>query len=151
MADDARRAGEKMDAALKARPGLVTFAAVMMFLFGGFQLLYGLQEIAGAAWVATNVQGTVGGALWLWGLLDLALAVLAFYAGYDLLRGGRFGHIFTLVIAAFGAVRWFFYIPAAPWVAVIMIAVDILIIYGLAAHADYFRSPRAPRAPTTAV
>jgi hypothetical protein len=35
---------------------------------------------------------------------------------------------------------WFFYIPAAPWTAVVVIVVNILIIYGLSAHSEYFRA-----------
>ena len=125
--------------AWEQRPGLVTFAAIMMFLLAGFQIVYALTEFAAAVWVAVNVEGTSGGPLWLWGLIDLAFAGCAFYAGYDLLRGGTFGQMFGLIIAGLSALRWFFYIPAAPWVSVVVIAVDILIIYGLVAHSEYFR------------
>lgn len=131
-------------AAVTPRPGLVTFAAVMMFLFAGFQILYAIEEFAAAAWVAANVNGTVGGPLWVWGIIDLAFAVLAIYAGYGLLRGDAYGQIAALIVATFSAIRWFFYIPAAPWTALVMILVDVLIIYVLATRVDYFRSPRAP-------
>jgi hypothetical protein len=119
-------------------PGLVTFAAVMMFLLGGFQLTWAIVEFANASWIAANIYGSFGGYLWLWGILDVIFALAAFYAGYDLLRGGRFGQVFGLMVAGLSAIRWFFYLPAAPWVGIVMIAIDVLIIYGLVAHAEYF-------------
>lgn len=121
-----------------ARPGLVTFAAIMMFLLGGFQIVFAIEEFVSAAWVAANVEGTVGGPLWLWGIIDALFAVAAIYAGYDLLRGGAFGFMFGLIIASFNAVRWFFYIPAAPWAAAVAIGVNVLIIYALAVNSEYF-------------
>jgi len=137
-------------AAMRPRPGLVTFAAIMMFVLAGFQLTFAIVEFANAAWVAVNVEGALGGPLWIWGIIDTALAAIAFYAGYDTLRGGSFGRIFGLIIASFSAIRWFFYIPAAPLMAMVVIAVDVLIIYGLAAHAEYFLpEPTDRRGATT--
>jgi hypothetical protein len=133
----------QLSRALTRRPGLVTFAALMMFLLAGFELTFAIVEFANAAWVSTNVYGSFGGYLWLWGILDVLFALAALYAGYDILQGGTFGQVFGILIATFSAIRWFFYLPAAPWVAVVIIAVDILIIYGLVAHADYFSGTTA--------
>jgi hypothetical protein len=129
-------------ASLRQRPGLVTFAAYMMFLLGAFQLLFAIEEFVRAAWIAAYVGGTFGGALWVWGIVDAVFGFAALYAGFDLLRGGQFGQIFGLIVASLSAIRWFFYIPAAPWVAVVAIIVDVLIIYGLSVHSDYFRTPK---------
>jgi len=126
----------------RARPGLVTFAAIMLFLLGGFQLMYALIEFSRATWVAINVEGTFGGQLWVWGIFDLLFAIVAFAAGADLLRGGTFGRVAGIVIAAISALRWFFYIPAQPWTAIVVIAIDVLVLYGLATNEDYFRSAR---------
>jgi hypothetical protein len=125
--------------ALARRPGLVTFAAIMMFLLGGFHFTWSFVEFANAAWIAANVYGSFGGYLWMWGILDVIVALAYIYAGFDLLAGGRFGRIFGLVVSSFSAIRWFFYIPAAPWVAIVIIALDVLVIYALVAHAEYFR------------
>jgi hypothetical protein len=122
------------------RPGLVTFAAIMMFLLGGFQTVWALTEFANAAWLASTAYGTFGGYLWLWGILDILFALVAFYAGYDLLRGGSFGQIFGLAIAGFSAIRWFFMLPVLPLAAVVIIAVDALILYSIISNAEYFSS-----------
>ncbi|HEX8033284.1 MAG TPA: hypothetical protein VF510_05530 [Ktedonobacterales bacterium] len=123
---------------LARRPGLVTFAAIMLFVLGGLEVIWAIEQFVNAAWIAGATYGTFGGYLWLWGILDVLFAAVAFYAGYDILRGGAFGQVVGILIASFSAIRWFFYIPAAPWMAAVIIAIDVLIIYGLVVHSDYF-------------
>jgi hypothetical protein len=137
------------NAAVGQRPDLVTFAAVMIFVLAGFQLTFAIVEFANAAWVAANVAGSFGGPLWIWGIIDLVLAGVAVYAGYDILRGGQFGRILGVIIAAVSAIRWFFYLPAAPLMAIVVIAVDVLIIYGLAANWEFFRPALSDRRRAT--
>jgi hypothetical protein len=120
------------------RPGLVTFAAIMMFILAGFQLVWAIVEFANAAWLSSVTYGNFNGYLWLWAILDLLVAAAAFYAGYDILRGGTFGRVFGVVVAGISAIRWFFYLPAAPWIGIVMIAVDIIIIYALVSHSEFF-------------
>jgi hypothetical protein len=127
-------------------PGWVTFAAIIMFLVGGFQLAWAVVEFANPALVAANRSVTFGGHVWIWGYIDIALAVMALYAAFDLLAGGRFGQVFGLVVAGLSALRWCFNLPSAPWVAVLVLAVDGLVIYGLVSQRDYFRAKRSLRA-----
>jgi hypothetical protein len=123
------------------RPGLVTFAAVMMFVLAGFQLVWALVEFSNAHYLSTATPyGDFSGYLWAWGVFDLLLAVVIAIAGVSLLRGGVYGQIVGLVVACISAIRWFFYIPAEPWMALAVIGIDILIIYGLVVHTDYFGS-----------
>ena len=127
------------------RPGLVTFAAIMMFVAGGFELVWALVEFANAAWLSSVTYGTFSGYLWLWAILDLVLAAAIFYAGFDILRGGSFGRLFGVIVACISAVRWFFYIPASPWLSIVAIAVDVLIIYALVAHEEFFHAASSMR------
>jgi hypothetical protein len=114
----------------------------MMFLLGGFQALSAITLFVHAAWLAINVEATIGGPLWVWGIIDALFAVVAIYAGYDILRGGGTGRILGFIVAGLSALRWYLFIPAAPWAALALIAVDILVIYALAAHSEYFQPPR---------
>jgi hypothetical protein len=54
------------------------------------------------------------------------------------LRGGTYGLIVGYLFAVVGAIRWLFVIPAAPVLAVVVIALCVMVIYGLAKHSDYF-------------
>lgn len=134
---------------LTRRPGLVTFAAIMLFIVGAFQLVFAISEFFNAAWITGATYGTFGGYLWIWAILDVLLALIPLYAGFDLLQGGSFGFIIGVVIAGISAVRWFFYLPAQPILALVVIGVDILIIYGLTSSADYFRASAAGMTRTT--
>ncbi len=120
------------------RPGWVTFAAIMMFIVGGFALLAGISELTNSSWVKDVSMGFLGGNLFWMGIIDLILALAFFYAGYDTLKGGGFGYVWGIVFAIFSCIRWFFYIWGAPVMGITVILIDILIIYGLVSNEDYF-------------
>jgi hypothetical protein len=119
------------------RPGMLTFAAVMMFVVAGFEALAALLAFAGTGWWVSDAGNLVYANLVLWGILDSIIALIALYAGIDLLRGGAFGRGMAYVFAVVGAIRWLFVIPAAPVLAVVVIALCVMVIYALATHSDY--------------
>ena len=105
---------ERSAAATTHRPGMVTFAAVIMFVVAGFEVLSAILAFAGTGWWATASGDLVYANFVFWGILDLIIAALAIYAGADLLRGGAFGITVGFLFAGLGAIRWLFVIPAAP-------------------------------------
>jgi hypothetical protein len=125
-------------ARMDRRPGLVTFAAIMMIIIGSFQVLVGISEVVNSTWILNLTNDWVGARLLFWGLVDICVAALALYAGIDILRGGRLGQFLGYVFAGLGVLRWLVYVTATPVLAVVIIALDVLVIYGLAHHADYF-------------
>ena len=112
---------DRSGGATTRRPGMLTFAAVVMFMVAGFEAL-----------VYANFV--------LWGVVDLLIALIALYAGIDLLRGGGFGRGMAYVFAIVGAIRWLFVIPAAPILAVVVITLCVMVIYALAKDSDYSQS-----------
>jgi hypothetical protein len=120
------------------RPGMLTFAAVMMFVVAGLEGLSALLNFAGTGWWVTDAGNLVYANFVFWGILDLIIALIALYAGIDILRGGTYGLIVGYLFAVVGAIRWLFVIPAAPVLAVVVIALCVMVIYGLAEHSDYF-------------
>ena len=122
------------------RPGVFTFAAVIMFVVAGLEALSALLNFAGTGWWVTDTGNLVYANFVFWGIVDLIVALIALYAGIDLLRGGAFGVVMGYLFAVVAAVRWFFVIPAAPVVSVVVIALCVMVIYGLAKHSDYSES-----------
>jgi hypothetical protein len=122
------------------RPGMVTFAAVMMFLVAGFEALSALLAFAGTGWWVTDAGNLVYANFVLWGIVDLIIALIALYAGIDLLRGGAYGLVMGYLFAGLGAIRWLFVIPAAPVLAVVVIALCVMVIYGLAKYSEQLES-----------
>jgi hypothetical protein len=117
---------------------MLTFAAVMMFVVAGLEGLSALYAFAGTGWWVTEAGNLVYANFVIWGIVDLIIAITALYAGIDILRGGTYGLIVGYIFAVVGAIRWLFVIPAAPVLAVVVIALCVMVIYGLAEHSDYF-------------
>ena len=126
--------------AVARRPGMVTFAAVVMFMVAGFEALAALLAFAGTGWWVTDMGNLVYTNFVLWGILDLIIALIALYAGIDLLRGGTFGRVMGYLFAGLGAIRWLFVIPAAPILSVVVILLCVMVIYALALSSDYAES-----------
>ena len=125
-------------AATHRRPGMLTFAAVVMFVVAGFEALSALLAFAGTGWWATSEGDLVYASFVFWGIIDAIIAIIALYAGIDILRGGTYGLFVGYLFAIVGAIRWLFAIPAAPVLAVVVIALCVMVIYGLAKYSDYF-------------
>jgi hypothetical protein len=80
-----------------------------------------------------------------WCVFDVVFALLAVYAGIDILRGVETGRILGCVVAGFSALSWLVFLPAAPWAVLAVMAVtamDLLAIYALATQGEYFRGER---------
>jgi len=119
---------------------MVTFAAILMFVVAGLEALSALLAFAGTGWWVTEVGNLVYANFVVWGIVDLIIAFIALYAGIDLLRGGAFGVVMGYLFAVVAAIRWLFVIPAAPVLAVVVIALCVMVIYGLAKYSDQLES-----------
>src|SRR5215210_4661937 len=123
------------------RPDLVTFAAIIMFTLGGFHVLLAISEFANSTWVLSRIDIQLFiPILIIWGVIDLIIGAIALYAGFSILSGGTFGWLMGVAFACVGIIRWLFYIPV---LAIAIIALDVLIIYGLVKDSDYFQTFRA--------
>jgi hypothetical protein len=120
------------------RPGLLTYAAIMMFVLGGFHILLAISEFANSTWVSSRLDIELFiPILLVWGIVDLIIGAIALYAGVSLLRGGTFGLATGYIFAMLGVIRWLFYIPVSPVLAVVVIALSMLVIYALVENAEY--------------
>ena len=138
--DDARTNAAALQPSTMGRPGLVTYAAIMLFALGGFQLLVTISEFADSTWVLSRLDIELFiPILFIWGIIDLIIGSLAVYSGVSILRGGAFGWIMGYTFATLGIIRWLFYIPVAPVLAVVVVVLDLLVLYGLVRHSDYFQ------------
>jgi hypothetical protein len=126
------------EAATHRRPGMLTFAAVIMFVVAGLEALSALLAFAGTGWWVTSTGDLVYANFVFWGILDAIIALIALYAGIDILRGGTYGLVVGYIFAVVGAIRWLFVIPAAPVLAVVVLTLCVMVLYGLARYSDYF-------------
>jgi hypothetical protein len=129
------------------RPGWLTFAAVVMFAVGFLRVISAIYYFADSNRVANVSAGALGDNLFLWGLWDLLVAVLAFYAGYSLLSGNMFGRVVGYIWAIVVIVESFLYIQYAPWYGAATLALAVLVIYALSSTSEW----RDPTRTSTAV
>lgn len=123
------------------RPGWLTFAAVTLFAVGFLRAISAIYYFADSARVVNVSAGALGGHLFLWGLWDLVIAVLAFAAGYSLLSGNTFGRVIGYMWAVVVIVQSFLIIEYAPWFGFGTLLLAILVIYALSASSDWRETP----------
>lgn len=123
-------------------PPRVEFASVMMVLLGTFLVIAAVTEWAGSSWLSPRAFAVFGSAHAWWGVLDLVLALLAFYAAWALNGRQRVtGRLLALAFAVVSAVRWMFFIPSAPVLGVLVVAIDAVIVWGLTSAREWFAQP----------
>ena len=127
-------------------------AGVLLIVGGGFQTIQALAAIVNDEYlvVAPNYIYTFDLTAWGWIHLLVGLALVAI--GICLLLGQGWALIAGIVVAAISALVNFTWLPYSPLWAILVIAVDVLIIWALASARAHTKAARAPqRANTTAV
>jgi len=123
------------------RPALVTFAAILLLMLAGFQLIVAITELLHYAF--GTLPPLVGNYNIVWGILDVVYALALLYAGIALLQGQAVGRLITMIVAVFAALRWAFYLWYEPWASVVVIGICLLIIYAMAQSDEYFTNASA--------
>jgi hypothetical protein len=125
--------------------GLVTFAGVMLMIVGVLNCLYGIAAIDKAN-VFVNDARYVFGDLNTWGWFVLALGILQFFAAFAIWRGAPWARWFGVACASANAILQTLWIPAYPVLAITILTMDIVVIYGLLAYGGRRRAYRAASA-----
>ncbi len=116
------------------RPGIVTAAAVLLFVGGGLGALGGLLAVTGGGFLG----GAFGGIAIVLGLVMLAVGALEIYAGVQVLALKEQGRVIGLALAAIGALLSLLQLGAAPGSAIIGLAINGFVIYALVTTASAF-------------
>jgi hypothetical protein len=112
--------------------GWGALAAVVLFSVGVLRIISAISYLADSRRVNDLTGGLFGDNLWAWGIWDLVIAAVAIYAAFSLLQNGTFGKVIAYLWAALTLVNSFLIIGVAPWFAAAMIALSVLVIYGVA-------------------
>jgi hypothetical protein len=116
---------------LERRSGWTMFSAIVLFSVGFLRIISGISYLSDSHKVNDLTLGLFGDNLWAWGLWDLVIAIVAIFAAYALLGGGTFGKVVAYLWAVLVIVNSFLIMGIAPWFAVSMIALAVLVVYGL--------------------
>jgi len=113
--------------------GLVLFAGVLLLVVGFWNMIYGIAAIANSHVFVANAHYVFGN-LRAWGWVTLILAVLQLLAGVGVMAGNQLARWFAVVVVGLNAINQMFFIPAYPFWSLMIIAADIVALYGLCAY-----------------
>ena len=114
--------------------GLVIFAGVMMIMAGGFQAFDGLVGLMANEFFLSTRNYLFQFDATRWGWIHLVIGLLVLVAGFALLAGQTWGRVVGIVLAVLSAMANFAFIPYYPFWSLTIIALDVLVIWALAAH-----------------
>jgi hypothetical protein len=123
--------------------GFTVFAAVMMLMVGAWQALAGLIAIFENEFYVPTRNYIFQFDATSWGWIHLVLGLIVAFAGWGLLSGQTWARLVGITLAALSATANFLFIPYYPFWAILIIAVDIFVIWALAAHGREFREMKA--------
>lgn len=118
--------------------GIAVFAGVAMIVGGAFQALEGLAGIIKDKWLVVLPNYIYAFDITAWGVIHLLVGLALVVIGVSLLRGQTWARVAGMIAAVVSAILNFVWLPYSPWWALLIIAVDFLVIWALA---QYLRQP----------
>jgi len=113
--------------------GLVIFAAVLLAVIGFFNLLDGIAAIANSHIFVGNAHYVVGD-LRAWGWVMTIFGAVQLLAALGVWAGNQAARWFAVAVVGLNAVAQMFFIPAYPFWSLLIIAIDIVALWGLCAY-----------------
>jgi hypothetical protein len=117
------------------------FAAIMMIMVGIFQALQGLIAIFENEFYVTTRNYLFQFDATTWGWIHLLIGLVVAFAGYGLLSGRTWARAAAIALAVLSAISNFLFIPYYPFWSLLIIALDVFVIWAVAAHGGDLREP----------
>ena len=107
------------------------FACVLLFLVGAFNIIDGIASIRDSRYVAHTTQFAN---IHAWGWFFLLWGILQVVAAFAAYRGARWALSLAIVTAFFNAIAHLSAVKSTPIWSSMIIAIDVLVMYGLIVH-----------------
>ena len=114
--------------------GWILFAWIMLLTAGVLNILRGIAALDKTSFWTDYGSVYVYGSLRTWGWILLIWGVLLVLAAVSVWKGGGFGRWIGIFAAALNLFFQFMFLPAYPFWALTIMALDIMVIYGLAVY-----------------
>ncbi len=111
--------------------GWLVFASIMLVIAGVYNFIWGIGALAKDD---LYVVRFLFGNLTFWGWVWLIVGVIEVIAGFGVLTRNQAARWFGITMASISAIIAFFYVWAAPGWTLLVIALDLLVIYGLSVY-----------------
>ncbi len=116
--------------------GWVLFATTMFVIAGFFNIVYGLAMVFNNTWIVLTPDGAWIVDISAWGWITLVVGIIQFLAAWGVSSGQTWARIVGIIIATVAAANALFLVPIYPLWGLTILAIAVLIIYGLAIHGD---------------
>ena len=115
---------------------LVVFAWVLLLMLGVFNLIDGIAAVANSHVFVTDAHYVFAN-LRTWGWITLILGVLQLLAAIGVLMANQVARWFAVAVIGLNALDHMFFLPSYPFWSLVIIALDVVALYGLCAYASY--------------
>jgi hypothetical protein len=113
--------------------GLIIFASILLLVLGVFNLIDGIAAIAQSHIFFANAHYVIGD-LRAWGWVVLILGILQLLAGAGAMVGNQLARWTGVGLVGLNAIAQMFFIPGYPFWSLVIIAVDVVALYGLCVY-----------------
>ena len=112
---------------------MVVFAAVLLGMLGLFNIIDGIAAIARSSIFIGNAHYVIGD-LRTWGWVALILGVAQALASIGVLAGNQIARWFGVAAIGLNAIGQMFFLPGYPFWSLMIIATDVVALWGLCAY-----------------
>jgi hypothetical protein len=140
QAESGYRAARRAEEASGWAVGVTLFAALMMIMAGCWQAFAGLVAVFENEFYAATRNYLFQFDATTWGWIHLILGAVVALAGFGLLAGQTWARVVGITLAVLSAIANFLFIPYYPFWSLLIIALDVFIIWALAAHGRGLRN-----------
>jgi hypothetical protein len=113
--------------------GMVVFAGALLAMIGFFNLLDGITALAKSSFFIGSARFVVGD-LRTWGWVMTIFGAVQLLAAVGVFMGNQLARWFAVAVVGLNAIGQMFFIPAYPFWSLMIIAADIVALWGLCAY-----------------
>ncbi len=113
--------------------GLVLFASILLAITGCANLVQGIAAAAGSQVFHAHAH-YVFASLTAWGWATAVLGALQLVAAVGVLAASQVFRWFAVAVVGLNAIDQMFFIPAYPAWSLVIVAMDVVALYGLCAY-----------------
>jgi len=120
------------------------FAALLLLIAGVFDAIKGLVAVLmpNSAYFVT-AEGALVFDVAAWGWWHLIIGIALILVAGALFAGQTWARVVAVILVVLNAIGQLFLLPVAPWWAIIVLTIDILIIYALIVHGRELKAKEA--------
>jgi len=114
--------------------GVSVFAGTLMVLIGILHAIQGVVALVNDTFFVVGTKWTFSFDVTTWGWAHLLIGIIVAFAGFFVFRGAVWARTVGVLLAVVSAVVNFTWLPYYPVWALVVIALDVLVIWALTIH-----------------